>query len=151
MIAGKLSRSWQVIIADLALILFMVTAAAMKRDREELANDPLPVRGEPVAIYREAKGAPPVRQWLADQAPDARQRLTIVARHTPGRADEAATAALALAAEAGTPARIVIEPSSRNEALAVLAFDRGGNWHADCTGNSLDGAQRAPGKESPCE
>ena len=58
MIGGQHSRSWQVIIADLALILFMVTAAAMKRDREELANDPLPVRGEPVAIYREAKGAP---------------------------------------------------------------------------------------------
>ena len=62
MIAGKHSKGWQVIIADLALILFMVTAAAMKRGREDLASDPLPVRGEPVAIYREAKGAPPVRQ-----------------------------------------------------------------------------------------
>lgn len=151
MIAGKHSKSWQVIIADLALILFMVTAAAMKRDREELANDPLPVRGEPVAIYRKAMGAPPVRQWLADQAPDARQRLTIVTRHAPGKAEDAASAALALAAETGRPARIVIEPSGRSELLAVLAFDRGENWHGDCTGIPLDGAESASRKESPCE
>jgi len=151
MIAGKHSKSWQTIIADLALILFMISAAAMQRENLRKADDPLPVRGEPMAIYRIAKDAPPLKQWLANQAPDARQRLTIVARYTPDGEDEAARAALALAAQTSLQARIVIEPADRAEVLAVLAFDKGGNWHADCNAGTTTGAQGADGKESPCE
>ncbi len=153
MIAGR-AGGWQTVIADLALILFMVTAAAMQRDKVRAGVEPLPLRGEPLALYRSAEGAPPLWQWLDAQAPDERQALTIVSRYTPGQAQAAASAALALAAEAGSdrePARIVIEPGERLEVLATLAFDRGDNWHTDCKPGPVEGALRASRKESPCE
>jgi hypothetical protein len=152
MIAGR-QGSWQTLIADLALILFMVTVAAMHRGSTRAEADPLPQRGEPLAFYRPAEGAPPLRQWLDAQAPDERQALTIVSRYAPGQAAAAASAAVALAAEAGEAggeARIVIEPSDRSEIVATLAFDRDGNWHTDCKPGSTEGAERASGKESPC-
>jgi hypothetical protein len=153
MIAGR-AGSWQTVIADLALILFMVTAAAMQRDKGSIDQSPLPMRGEPLALYRPAEGAPPLGQWLAAQAPDARQRLTIVSRYAPGHAEEAANTAVALAGqagEAGAEARIVIEPGERSEVLATLAFDRDGNWHTDCKLEPLERAESASRKESPCE
>ena len=33
----------------------------------------------------------------------------------------------------GYATRVILEPSSRTEVLAVLAFDAGANWHGDCT------------------
>lgn len=151
MIASRQGRSWQTIIADLALILFMVTAAAMQRGGERKTHAALPLHGEPLAVYRPAEGAPHLRQWLEDQAPDERQRLTIVSRYADGNEQKAARAALALAAEVAVPARIVIEPSEATEVLAVLAFDADTNWHADCTGEIVQGAASAARKDSPCE
>ncbi|MBN9504986.1 MAG: hypothetical protein J0I69_03075 [Altererythrobacter sp.] len=153
MIVGR-AGSWQTVIADLALILFMVTAAAMQRDKVRVGAEPLPMRGEPLAFYRAAEDAPPLAQWLAVQAPDPRQRLTIVARYAPGEAEQATHAAVALAAEAGEAggeARIVVEPGERSEVLAMLAFDRDGNWHTDCKQGLAEGAESASRKDSPCE
>jgi hypothetical protein len=129
MIAGRHSKSWQTIIADLALILFMVTAAAMDSESgkhssgQVAAKEKMPLRAEPLAVYRPSPGTPSLGQWLAGQAPDARQRLTIISRYAPGEERRAANAALDLAAEVGTPSRILIEPSTRSEVMAVLAFD----------------------------
>ncbi len=159
MIAGR-AGSWQTVIADLALILFMVTAAAMQGGRKQddsvpvLVSAPMPALGEPLALYRPAQGAPPLAQWLALQAPDARQGLTIVTHYPPGQADEATRAAVALAGEAGeagNQARTVVEPGERPDVVAMLAFDRGGNWHTDCKPGPLEGAESASRKESPCE
>lgn len=163
MIAGR-AGSWQTVIADLALILFMVTAAAMQGSRKQddrvpasvpaPVSVPMPALGEPLALYRPAQGAPPLAQWLALQAPDARQGLTIVSHYPPGQADEATRAAVALAGEAGeagNQARIVVEPGERLDVVAMLAFDRGGNWHTDCKPGPLEGAESASRKESPCE
>lgn len=153
MIVGK-AGSWQTVIADLALILFMVTAAAMQSDKSHTVAEQLPARGEPLAFYRSAEGAPPLAQWLAVQAPDARQRLTIVSRYAPGQAGEAMQAAVELAAQAGEAsgeARIVVEPGEHSEVLAMLAFDRDGNWHTDCKPVPAEGAKRASRKDSPCE
>lgn len=137
MIASRYGRSWQIIIADLSLILFMVTAAAMQRGggKDETHVAP-PLRGQALAVYRPARGAQKLDQWLAAQAPDERQRLTIVARYLPGHELQVAQEALALAAEADEPARIVIEPSATQEVLAVLAFD------AEATGTPI--AQAIP-------
>ncbi|HWK41747.1 MAG TPA: hypothetical protein VNR60_07425 [Croceibacterium sp.] len=156
MIAGRHSRGWQTIIADLALILFMVTAAAMdsesrKADGAGAAKEAMPMRAEPLAVYRPSPGVPSLRQWLAGQAPDARQRLTIVSRYAPGEEEQAAQAALALATQAGAPARMLIEPSTRSEVMAVLAFDADGNWHADCKDGPVSGASRAAKGDNPCE
>lgn len=121
---------WQTTMADLALILFMVTAAGVDAQKEqpaEAAAPSLPAEGEPLAVYRATATAPPLAQWLAEQAPDKRQLLTIIARYPPGDAAAAAGQAVDLAqqaGEAGVAARIVLEPGERGDLLATLAFDR---------------------------
>src|SRR3546814_12757082 len=39
---------------------------------------------EPLAVYVAAPGAPPLAQWLHEQAADPRQQLTITARYGSG-------------------------------------------------------------------
>lgn len=133
-----ISRSfgWQTTMADLAMILFMITAAGIHaqkqeqqqaRQRQAPAVPALSARGEPLAVYRAQPGAPALGEWLAEQAPDKRQYLTIVARYRPGDAATAARDALGLAEQAGTAgvaARIVLEPGEGAELLATLAYDR---------------------------
>jgi hypothetical protein len=132
----RAGTGWQYILADLSLILFMVTAAALaqaedpqagRRARAVQTGDtrPLSPQGQPLALYRAAPGAPPLGQWLRDQAADARQQLTIVAQYRPGEQAAAMAQAEALAheaGEAGAHARIVVEPGS-NGTTAALAFD----------------------------
>ena len=158
MIGGR-AGGWQTIIADLALILFMVSISASAPSPEasrQAAADaaagieaPAPLPAAPSAIYRVAEGAPTLARWLAGQPRDPRQRLTILARHRAG-AEPAAAAALALAAEAraqGHAARIVIEPAAADELLAMLAFDAPQDpWHDDCSAGA-DGALGAARNE----
>ena len=137
MIGSSIRGGWQTTLADLAMILFMVTAAAMaerpEADGDAATDQPaetsvpaLPATGEPIAIYRIAPNAPPLDEWLAEQPRDPRQNLTIIARHTPAGSERAATAALALARTAeseGHSARIVIVPAEENDLMVVLDFD----------------------------
>ena len=146
MIAGA-RGGWQTIIADLSLILFMVTTAAMVQapevpttsDAVKAEQGGVPTRGAPLGVYRAGDGAPPLSQWLAMQARDDRQRLTVIGRYPTGGDGMAQASAAALklaeeAARAGTAARIVLEPlgagaDQRNvEVTAVLAFD-GAEYH----------------------
>jgi len=131
---SRISFGWQTTMADLAMILFMVTAAGISAQQQQKPQSQLvpvsrsqPAQGEPLAIYRAHTNAPPISDWLAEQAPDQRQYLTIVARYQPGNVESAARKAVALAQEAGmagVPARIVLEPGEGAELLATLAFDR---------------------------
>ena len=65
MIAGA-RGGWQTIIADLSLILFMVTSAAMVNapdpaevpDTTEMAQGALPAQGAPLGVYRAGEGGP---------------------------------------------------------------------------------------------
>ena len=141
--------SWQTMLADLALILFMVTAAAMgqpaktpaaKTPATKPAPKPAPLalpwsaRGEALAIWRAGAGAPSLGAWLGAQAADQRQQLTISAAYQPGQFAKAAARAAALAAQAGAmgrKARLVIEPADSTahvpggvDISASLAFDR---------------------------
>ena len=123
----RAGTGWQYLLADLALILFMVTAAAMAQtmDDPKTAASTLSPQGEPLALYRVEAGAPPLGQWLQDQSPDARQQLTIVAQYVPGGQAAALSQAEALAeeaGEAGARARIVIEPGPAGT-VASLAYD----------------------------
>lgn len=135
--AARVSFGWQTTMADLAMILFMITAAGIHAQKQEQqraqqvqqadAVPSLSARGEPLAVYRAQAGAPPLDQWLAEQAPDKRQYLTIVARYRPGDAAAAARDAVGLAQQAGSAgvsARIVLEPGEGRELLATLAYDR---------------------------
>ena len=132
---ARAGSGWQYILADLSLILFMVTAATLASSDDapgaaQAASAPHPVQplspqAEPLALYRADPGAPPFAQWLRDQSVDARQQLTIVAQYRPGAQDDALHQAEALAGEAGEAgmrARIIVEPG-QGGATAALAFD----------------------------
>lgn len=139
MIAGNIAGNggWQTTIADLALILFMVSVAAIANQPDGAGEadhaaaalvNPLPAMGEPVAIYRGGAGMPALDDWLAGQTPDARQQLTVIARYPAGGAQDAAGAALALAEQAGVAGyrtRILLEPSQSADVVAVLGYDGG--------------------------
>lgn len=124
---ARMGSGWQTVLADLSMILFMVTAAGVSQsppdpppDRSPAAALPLraPALGEPVALWRGGAGAPALGEWLA-RHPDPRLRLTIVAPAVQ------AEAALALARAAGRPARVVLEPGGEGQPLAALTYDLG--------------------------
>lgn len=117
----RAGTGWQYVMTDLSLILFMITAAALREAPAE-AQKPsalaAPALGEPIAVWRGGAGGPGLRPWLAAQGADPRQRLTVVA--PLGDAD----AALALAQSAGRPARVVLEPDAAGAPFATLTFDQ---------------------------
>lgn len=122
----RIGTGWQTLFADLSIILFMVTAAALSQAGPGTKpGNPSP-RSDPVAVYRAARGAPPLDVWLAAQPADPRQMLTIVASYRPGGQDAAFARAALLARSAqerGLSSRIVVEPGAGDSA-ATLAFDR---------------------------
>ncbi len=108
---ARSGTGWQYALADLSLILFMVTAAGVS----EAAPGEAPPRSEPVAVWQ--VGGPPLAEWLAAQLPDPRQQLTIVAPLS------AAEAALALARSSARPARVLLDPAAVGPPYATLAYD----------------------------
>ena len=124
----RAGTGWQTLMADLSIILFMVTAAALSQagPGPALAGNGPSQRSEPVAVYRTGKDAPPLAAWLGAQPRDPRQMLTLVSTYRPGRQAEALARAGALAREAaeqGLIARIIVEPGD-GDATASLAYDR---------------------------
>jgi hypothetical protein len=123
---ARAGSGWQTVLADLSLILFMVTASAVRdAPPAKAAQNPpqsasLPALAQPVAVWTAAPGAPVLAQWLAAAGGDPRLRLTILA--PPG----AAAQALALAAAAGRPARIVLDPDRSGPVQALLGYDQSG-------------------------
>ncbi|WP_395391881.1 hypothetical protein WBP07_13860 [Novosphingobium sp. BL-8A] len=140
--SARTAVSWQTSLADLSLILFMITTAAVthrppaKHQLARQAETPAPVqpsagpsvRGEAMAVYIAAPDAPPLARWLSQQPRDPRQQLTITVAYAPGAEAQALeTAARMLReAKAGVPdlggPRIVVEPGARPP-RAELAFD----------------------------
>jgi hypothetical protein len=144
---APIAMPWQTILADLALILFMMTAAALANApdgpilpkavkpgpaaKTPPLHPPAPSpRGEPVAVWRNGPGAPDLGDWLAQQARDPRLRVSILVRHAVGQERAAlgrAEALVAAAGKRGAGARIVIEPGgkdgSENGASVLLAYD----------------------------
>jgi hypothetical protein len=122
----RVGTGWQTIIADLSMILFMLTASAVAHQGSRtspppvspppasaVTSKPAPLqptaRGEPVAVWIAGEGAPPLREWLAQQPRDSRQQVTITATYAPGAMAQAMAQAQALALQAGD-ARVVVEP-----------------------------------------
>lgn len=121
----RAGSGWQTVLADLSLILFMTTAAALGEApvQSPPAAPPshanLPALAQPVAVWTAGQGAPPLAEWLRQSGSDPRLQLTILAPQS------AATAALALAAAAGRPARLVLEPGA-GPVQAMLGYDQAG-------------------------
>ena len=123
---ARAGSGWQYVMTDLSLILFMITAAALSSAPSDTPAPPpaalgpaaVPALGEPVAVWRPGAGAPPLAAWLASQGADPQLRLTVVAPQAQ------AQTALALAAGAGRPARVLIEPDASGEPFAALTYDQ---------------------------
>ena len=120
---ARSGSGWQTVLADLSLILFMITAAAVSEGPAKPATAPppqlvLPALGEPVAVWRGAPEAPDLRSWLAQNGADPRLRVTIIAP------DTAAEAALTLSKSAGRPARVLLEPGVSGAPIVTLTYDQ---------------------------
>lgn len=126
----RAGTGWQTLMADLSIILFMVTAAALSQagpgKAAQATTAPAPSqRGEPIAVYRTGAGAPPLGEWLDTLPRDERQMLTVVSTYTPGKQADALTRAAALAQDADRRhvlTRVVVEPGA-GDATATLAYD----------------------------
>ena len=119
---ARAGSGWQTVLADLSLILFIVTAAAVQDAPAvppSAASAPTapPALADPVAVWRGAD-AGELARWLKTQPADPRQRLTIVAPTA------AAALALDMARDAGRPARVVIEPDGQGTPYATLTYDQ---------------------------
>lgn len=123
---ARMGSGWQTVLADLSLILFMVTATAVSDLPPRAPKPPpsarvtLPALGDPVAVWRAAAGGPSLAEWLAAQPQDPRQRLTLVAAPADG------PAVLSQAAKLPRPARVLIEPGLSSPPYATLTYDSGG-------------------------
>jgi len=133
-------HAWQLILADLALILFLLTLSALPAAEAETARGlasravqektaRAAVEAEVAAaqaLFRPVPGGPALGDWLAAQAPDPRATLTIFAVHAPGGEAAAWARAEALASEArarGTRVRTIISAGSSADIYASLAYD----------------------------
>jgi len=145
---APIGAGWQTILADLSLILFMMTAAALANSHDgPMAPEPAAtakpqikpnhqpnpqptvaasLRAEPVGVWSDGPGVPPLAEWLTQQGRDPRLQPTILVRHMPGHARAALAQAEALVAAAGprgAAARIVIEEGPADSASVLLAYD----------------------------
>jgi hypothetical protein len=133
-------HGWQLIFADLALILFLLTLSALPAAeatsgqrladtdaRETEAHGALrPEVAPAMALFRPVPGGPSLGAWLAAQAPDPRATLTVFATHTRGGEAAAWSRAEALATEArasGARVRTIITAGPAEDIYASLAYD----------------------------
>lgn len=118
---------WQVVLCDLALILFLTTLAATQSGRP--APDAAPAaspRAHEQAIYRDGAGGLSLSQWLAQQDRDPRAQVTVLAQFAPGEfgiVSRRAGALAAAAAQADKPPRVIVEPGARSDVFVSLAYD----------------------------
>lgn len=135
LVSARTAVSWQTSLADLSLILFMITAAAVthrpppKRQPERPAERPVVARphagpsdrGAAMAVYIAAPDAPPLARWLSQQPRDPRQQLTITVAYTPGAEAQALETAARMLREAKAGV-----PELRQNAGGDAAGDVGG-------------------------
>lgn len=131
------SSGWQTITADLALILFLITAQAagnevstgelpMASEVGAAREAPAPVASSAMAVHRPGTGED-VRDWLIATVTDERQVATIAIAYTPERRAEALSEGerlLAVAEAAGVAARLVATPNAKAETLISVDFLR---------------------------
>lgn len=127
------NQAWQLILADLALILFLMTAAALSTS-QDLDEPPKPESGQTAtllapaqSLYRAGPGLPTLAQWLEQQQRDPRAALTIVAQHAPGEEERAWSEARSMATTArsmGVRTRVIIRVGKANAVHASLAYDQ---------------------------
>ena len=119
-------NGWQIILADLALILFLVTLAGFIAVRGKNSSAAQHVQTAALqGVFRPGPAAS-LTDWLAMQDADGRMRLTIFARYDGERNAAIWENAQTLAAEAnsaGINARVVLERGRDSDLYAAFAYD----------------------------
>jgi hypothetical protein len=121
-------HGWQLVLADLALILFLVTLTALvnssSKSDELLTRAPYLAPAQ--ALFRPTSRGPTLAEWLTEQPADPRLTLTIVAQHS-GEDRELMwdNAQLLAASVSGTEigVRVVISEAEQSDLYASLAYD----------------------------
>ena len=133
-----MGSSWLVPLADLSMILFIITGVTMsaRPPQEEAPLPPPPMggiaQGVASGIFVDAPGAPPLADWLAQYHPGSGEQLTVEGRFLPtdrarvaARAEELAQAAIA----AGFAPRVILQPVpaefGQSQVQALFAYDSG--------------------------
>ncbi len=112
---------WQVILADLSLILFISTASALDaRPANSLQS------ASSQTVFSARMEGEDLAQWLAAYSPDAREKLRIVILYRPGQLDTAlsrAARSVRTAAAAGQVPSVTLEEDAADGMTAIFAFD----------------------------
>lgn len=117
----RIGSGWQTVLADLSLILFMVTAAAVSQASPQPATGETLALGEPVAVWR--PGALSLGAWLSQQPHDPRLRLTIVAHAAQAQETGVISTMLTTVGPLPQNSRFVLERSPGPRLTATLAYD----------------------------
>jgi len=135
--SGQPGTSWQIMLADLSIILFLTTFSALARgDGAEAAAPPkraqvsaaAPAVAEPVAVWRAGGGAPSLGDWLSGQTIDRRMRVNVHGGYREGRRDAILAEAATVTADPalkGRAVRLILEPASADSVMVTLSFDNG--------------------------
>lgn len=133
-------HGWQLILADLALILFLLTLSALPAAEAETRQRLADTKARPrdiqpkidaeiaasQALYRPVAEGPSLGEWLQSQPRDHRATLTIFVTHTQGGEAAAWQRAQVLSDEArssGTRVRAIITTGPDSDVYASLAYD----------------------------
>jgi hypothetical protein len=134
----RAASGWQTVTADLALILFLITAQAVREpaapspqeetevEAEADTAEPAPVASSALALHKPAKGES-VEEWLLAAVTDERQVATISIGYAPGQREEALAEGERLLAEAeaaGVAARLIAMPNSSAAILVSVDYLR---------------------------
>lgn len=132
---SRAMSGWQMVTADLALILFIITASAVESGdvlpsveeevTAEVQADRQPAIGNPVAIYRSQSDVA-LSEWLADQDIDPSQTITVWIEFAPDESALQLASAAAILEDieaAGHEARILATPADTSDLSVVIAHD----------------------------
>ncbi len=117
------SGKWLVPLADLSLILFIVTGGALGAMQDHRNT---PAEGVAAAIYVDGPDAPPLLELLASHPIAAGERLTVLGAYAPGQREAVMRRAEALARQAiaaGVEPRVIVQPAAETRVIARIAHD----------------------------
>ncbi len=126
-------QAWLVPFADMALILFVITAAGMASMSGQHSADTDAATqelGEGVAsaVYVDSAKAPALGPWIAEHSLARGEQLTILCQYSSAATRSAVNARCeALAGEAiaqGRPPRVIVQEGARRQVVAYFAADR---------------------------
>lgn len=124
MIAGEAGK-WLVPLADLSLILFVVTGGALGANTGNEA-DIAPAEGVAAAVYVDGPGAPPLLDMLAAHRLSAGEQLTVLGYYASGKHEDVLERTGALveqAITAGMEPRVIVQPAAETLVMARFAHD----------------------------